>query len=124
MKDIKVGTMLIGVSDLNKSRSFYEKVFGIETIEFRPPFMQGKLGDTEFNIEENASYRDSDWASKNIATRKSFTFQVGDIYKFIDEAKKAGARIVKEPTKQEWGWYEAIIADMDGNEFVIDQEIK
>lgn len=124
MKDIKVGTMIIGVSDLNKSRSFYEKVFGIETIDFRPPFMQGKLGDIEFNIEENASYRGYDWASKNIGTRKSFTFEVVDIYKFVDEAKEAGARIVKEPMKQEWGWYEAIIADADDNEFVIDQEIK
>ncbi len=124
MKDIKIGVMLIGVTDLTKSKSFYEKAFGIETIDFRPPFMQGKLGDIEFNIEENAPYRDPEWASKNIGTRKSFTFQVDDILKFLDVAKEAGGRIIEEPIKREWGWCDAIIADTDGNEFVIEQEIK
>ncbi len=122
--NIKVGVLLIGVADLNKARSFYEKVFGIETVEFRPPFMRGKLGDVEFNIEENADYRRPDWVSKNIGGRKTFTFEVDDIFEFLSRAKEAGAVIIDEPVKQSWGWYDATISDMDGNEFVIEQEIK
>lgn len=120
---IKLGVLLIGVIDLNKSRPFYEKVFGIETVEFRPPFMQGKLGDIEFNIEENAEYRHSNWAKKNIGGRKSFTFQVEDIAAFLKIVTEAGGTVIEEPVKQSWGWYDALISDLDGNEFVIEQKI-
>ncbi|MEK7650846.1 MAG: VOC family protein [Patescibacteria group bacterium] len=123
MQKVKLGVLLVGVSDLNKARPFYENVFGIKVTDFRPPFMQGELGNIEFNIEENAPYRSSDWGIKNIGNRKSFTFQVGDIFKFLEDAEKAGAKVVEKPIKQEWGWYDAVIADMDGNEFVIEQEI-
>lgn len=123
MQSIRLGVLLIGVSDLNKARPFYESVFDIETVDFRPPFMQGKLGEIEFNIEENASYRSSDWAKKNIGNRKSFTLEVDDIFTFLDNAEKAGARVIEKPTKQEWGWYDAVVSDMDGNEFVIEQKI-
>jgi predicted enzyme related to lactoylglutathione lyase len=119
----KVGVLLIGVSHLNKSKNFYEQVFGIETIELRPPFMQGKLGNIEFNIEENDEHRHANWAEKNIGGRKSFTFQVEDIYTFLENVKEAGGTVLEEPIKREWGWYDAVIADLDGNEFVIEQEI-
>lgn len=124
MQKVKLGVLLIGVSDLAKAKPFYETVFGIKTTDFRPPFMQGELGDVEFNIEENAPYRSLDWGSKNIGNRKAFTFEVEDIFVFLSEAEKAGAKVVEKPIKQEWGWYDAVIADMDGNEFVIEQEIK
>ncbi len=123
MQKIKVGVMLIGVTDLNIAKPFYEKVFGMEIAEFRPPFMQAKLGDSEFNIEENAPYREKDWAKHNIGSRKAFTFEVEDIFEFIKNAKDNGAVLIQEPVKQAWGWYDAVIADPDGNEFVIEHEI-
>ena len=123
MQKTEIGVMLIGVKDLSKAKPFYEKVFGIEVVDFRPPFMEGKLGDVEFNIEENADYRIEGWAKHNIGTRKSFTFQVDDIFEFIKNAKEAGASVVIEPVKQHWGQYEAVIADPDMNEFIIEQEI-
>ncbi len=118
------GTILIGVSDLNKARPFYENVLGLVFDEFRPPFASATLGDIEFNIEENAPYRSADWAQKNIGGRKSCTFQVEDIFFFLKEAAGQGARVVHEPVKQSWGWYDAVVADADGNEFVIEQEAK
>lgn len=124
MKKVGLGALIVGVKDLNRAKPFYENVFGVKTLEFRPPFMQAKLGDIELNIEENTPKRGSDWALKNIGNRKSFTFEVGDIFKFPDEAERAGARIIEKPIKQEWGWYDAVIADPDDNEFVIEQEIK
>ena len=124
MQKVTFGTILIGVSDLNKARPFYESVFGLVFDEFRPPFASATLGDVEFNIEENADYRASDWAQKNIGTRKSCTFQVEDIFAFMKDATASGATIVKEPIKQKWGWYDGVIADEDGNEFVIEQEAK
>jgi predicted enzyme related to lactoylglutathione lyase len=124
MNKIKLGSLLIGVSDLNQARIFYEKVFGMQTIEFRPPFMQANLNGMEFNIEEDADYRNKDWAKNNIGGRKAFSFYVDDIFDFISEARAYGAIVVEEPKKEPWEWYDAVIADSDGNEFVISQEIK
>ncbi len=122
MQKIKLGALLIGVTDLNKAKVFYEKVFGIQTVEFRPPFMQGKLGDIEFNIEEDAPGRSDGWAAKNIGTRKSFSIQVEDIFEFVKNAEENGAKIIEKPKKQTWGWHDAVIADLDGNEVVVEQE--
>lgn len=124
MQKVTFSTILIGVSDLNKARPFYEKVLGLQFDEFRPPFASARLGDIEFNIEENADYRASDWAQKNIGGRKSCTFHVKDIFSFMKDASAQGARVVHEPVKRHWGWYDGVIADADGNEFVIEQEAK
>ena len=124
MQKVTLGSILIGVSDLNKARPFYENVLGFVFDEFRPPFASAMLGDIEFNIEENADYRALDWAQKNIGGRKSCTLQVENIFTFLKEAAEQGGRVLKEPVKQTWGWYDAVIADIDGNEFVIEQEAK
>ena len=121
-QSITLSMNLIGVSNLKKARQFYEKVLGMRFIEFRPPFAEATLGKAVFNIEEPASYREKDWAKKNIGGRKSCVFQVTNIKSFLAKAQKAGATIVKQPQLQHWGWIDAVIADADGNEFCIEQE--
>ena len=54
MPMLKISTILIGVSDLNNARPFYEKAFGFVFDEFRPPFASATFDEIEFNIEENA----------------------------------------------------------------------
>jgi predicted enzyme related to lactoylglutathione lyase len=121
---VKVSSILIGVSDLNKARPFYENVFGMKFDEFRPPFASATLGDTEFNIEENASYRPSDWSTLYIGGRKQVSFKTDDLDAFLKQAELSGAKIIKEIETKPWGWKESIIADPDGNEFIIEQEIQ
>ncbi|MSR73051.1 hypothetical protein EXS61_00365 [Candidatus Parcubacteria bacterium] len=120
---IKVSSILIGVADLNKSKSFYEEIFGMTFDEFRPPFASAKLDDVEFNIEENADYRSKDWASNYIGGRKQVSFQVDNLEQFLQKVSDFGAKIVQQIETKPWGWKEAIIADIDGNEFIIEQEI-
>jgi predicted enzyme related to lactoylglutathione lyase len=120
---IKVSSILIGVSDLNKARPFYEQVFAMTFNEFRPPFASATLNDVEFNIEENAVYRSSDWAKLYVGGRKQVSFQTDNLEQFIQQARSFGATVVKEPVDQPWGWKEAIIADFDNNEFIIEQEL-
>ncbi len=120
---IKLSSLLIGVSDLNKARPFYEQVFGVTFDEFRPPFASFILGGVEFNVEENTPTRSANWAEYHIGTRKQFSFQVDDLEVFLIQAKQAGATIVQQPELKPWGWKEAIIADPDQNEFLIEQEV-
>jgi predicted enzyme related to lactoylglutathione lyase len=119
---IKISSILIGVSDLKKARPFYEKVFGFVFDEFRPPFASAMLGDTEFNIEEDAEYRHSEWGKKNVGGRKSVTFEVDDLEAFLNVVVQEGGVVIEKPEKQPWGWYNAVIADLDGNEFVVEKQ--
>ncbi|MES2470777.1 MAG: VOC family protein [Patescibacteria group bacterium] len=119
---LKVSSILIGVSDLNKARPFYENVFGMKFEEFRPPFASAVLDGIEFNIEENASYRSSDWAELYIGGRKQVSFETDNLENFLKQAESLGAKIIKDIETKPWGWKEAIIADLDGNEFIIEQE--
>ena len=120
---IRLGMNIIGVSDLTKSRSFYEHVLGMTFTEFRPPFAEAILGKAVFNIEEDSTEREKGWKQKHIGGRKSCTFQVSNMTTFLAKAIKAGATIIKQPEKRPWGWIDAVIADRDGNEFGIEQEI-
>ncbi len=120
---IQVSSILIGVSNLTLSRPFYENLLEMRFNEFRPPFASALLGDVEFNIEEDADYRKKDWAKMYVGGRKNVSFQVEDLDDFLKKTLAFGARIVQSAEEKPWGWNEAIIADRDGNEFIIEQEI-
>ncbi|MBM3232778.1 VOC family protein [Candidatus Pacearchaeota archaeon] len=57
-----------------------------------------------------------------IGGRSSAIFDVDDIHEFIEKCEKQSVQIVIRPVKQFWGSWNAVIADPDGNEFIIDQE--
>lgn len=120
---IKVSSILIGVSDLTKSKPFYEEILGMTFDEFRPPFSSARLGNVEFNIEENADYRAKDWAENYIGGRKQVSFHVDDLEAFLSKVSDFGGKIIQKSETKPWGWKEAIIADSDGNEFIIEQEL-
>lgn len=119
---ISLSMNLIGVTNLQKAKSFYENVFGMKFIEFRPPFAEATLGKAVFNIEEPTPYREKSWSKQHIGGRKSCVFHVADMKQFLTKAQKEGARIITQPKLQPWGWIDAVIADLDGNEFGIEQE--
>lgn len=118
---IKISSILIGVNNLEKAKPFYEKVFGFVFDEFRPPFASATLDDVEFNIEENAPVRDKDWSTRNIGTRKNVSFETDDLNNFLKVVTDNGGKVIKVPTDTPWNWRESIIADPDGNEFLIEQ---
>jgi lactoylglutathione lyase len=125
-KDMRpnLGTVLIGVQNLEKSKMFYENAFGMIIDEFRPPFMEGHLGDNlVFNIEENDDIRDVGWKERNIGTYKNSILSVPDMKLFIQKVRAHGGSLIQEPKKMPWGYTEAHIIDPDGNIFVIESKI-
>lgn len=120
---LKISSILIGVTNLEQARPFYEKVFGMEFQEFRPPFASAYLDGLEFNIEEDADYRSSDWAKTYIGGRKHISFQTDNLEAFLEITERNGAKIIQSIETKPWGWKEAIIADPDGDEFIIEQEV-
>jgi predicted enzyme related to lactoylglutathione lyase len=119
---LKISSILIGVKDLNKSKRFYEEVFEFKFEEFRPPYAMACFDGVEFNIEENAPSRSDTWARLNVGGRKSVTFLTDDLLKFLSNAEQHGAEILEPATAKPWGYIEAVIADPDGNQFLIEQQ--
>ena len=116
-------SILIGVNNLIKSKEIYENIFGMQFVELRPPFAQANLNGLEFNIEENTDYRDKDWSDKNIGNRKSISFEVDNIEEMKIKVLENNCKIIKDIEIMPWGYKEMIFADIDNNEFMIEQKI-
>jgi predicted enzyme related to lactoylglutathione lyase len=58
----------------------------------------------------------------NVGQRSSAIFAVPNMKAFIAKCRKLKVKIVVEPVQQLWGGWNAVIADPDGNEFIIDQD--
>ena len=123
MSQIKLSANIIFVTDLARAKQWYEEVMGMKSIDYRPPeFLEMTLGKDHFYIESENPKRAPGFQKVQIGIRSSAIFAVEDIHQFIEQAKKLGTKIVVEPVQQFWGDWNAVIADPDGNEFVIDAE--
>jgi len=120
---IKLNSILIGVSDIMKAKPFYEKVFGVEFSEVRPPFSCFTMNGIEFNIEEISPERAPGWAEKYIGTDKPISFEVDDTDAFLKVVVENGGKIISNPIERPWGWKDGEFADLDGNVFIIEQEL-
>ena len=95
----------------------------MEVVEYRPPeFLEMKLGDATFYIETHNDKRERGFKEASIGGRMSAVFAVDHLKDLIEELRAKGVRIVVEPVQQFWGGWNAVIADPDGNEFVLDDD--
>ena len=121
---ISLGANLIGVKNITKAQEWYTKVFGMKTVECRPPeFLEMKLGTNTFYIETKNPKRAKGFEEEfRVGERSSAIIAVSNMQAFIQKCKKLKVKILVQPIKQFWGGWNAVIADPDGNEFIIDQD--
>ena len=111
------------VTDLERAKKWYADVFGMEVVEYRPPeFLEMKLGEAIFYIETYNEKRAEGFKDTHIGGRMSAIFAVRHLKGVIETRRGMGVHIVVEPVQQFWGGWNAIIADPDGNEFVLDDD--
>lgn len=121
--NIKLGANLIFVSDLERAKSWYENIFGMETVQYKPPeFLQMKLGANTFYIETKSDKRAEGFQDVQIGGRSSMVFAIDNIQEVIRELKQKNVKVIVEPVQQFWGDWNAVIADPDGNEFILDDD--
>lgn len=120
---IKFSSILIGTKNLEKARGFYENLLGVKFAEFRAPFASFEFDGIEFNVEEDDDYRKPNWADMYIGGRKPFSFEVTDLDEFLKNAELLGAKVIQSPENKPWGWKEAVLADLDDNEFIVEQRV-
>lgn len=123
MNKFELSANIFFVTDLERSKKWYEDIFGMEVVEYRPPeFLEMKLGDKTFYIETYNEKRSEGFKEVHIGGRMSAIFAVNNLKDVIEELRKKDVKIVVEPVQQFWGGWNAIIADPDGNEFVLDDD--
>ncbi len=115
--------VLIGVRDILKSKAFYENVLGVIFDEVRPPFSNFYLDGIEFMVEENISEREENWPERYIGRDMGVCLQTENMDAFLQGVVTHGGTIVKDPIQKPWGSLEGKFADLDGNIFIIEQEV-
>ncbi len=125
MEKIRLSANIIYVTDLPRAKAWYEKNFGMKTLEYSPPeFLEMSLGDQIFYIETENPKRPEGFREVSVGGASSAIFAVDDLKKTVEDLRSKGVKIVAEPVEPFWGGLVAKVADPDGNCFTLDQEVK
>jgi catechol 2,3-dioxygenase-like lactoylglutathione lyase family enzyme len=117
----RVTLITLGVSDLKKSRAFYEKAFGWKPLPASDDnivFFQ--LNGLQFALFPDHALAEDAGISEKGTGFKKFSLahnlrsekEVDDL---ITELESKGVTIVKRPQKVFWGGYSSYVSDPDGN---------
>jgi hypothetical protein len=77
----------------------------------------------EFDIEENDANRSADREQNNVWWVKPLSFHTDDVDGFLKHVLAHWWTIIKHPENKPRGWREAKFSDLDGNIFMVEQEI-
>ncbi len=116
----RISIITLGVADVLRSRGFYEKGLGIKPLEFSNQYIVFyRMGSVWLALySREALAKDATVASEgngfpgftiahNVRTKS-------EVDKVLEEARSAGAKIIKNPQIAEWGGYSAYFSDPDG----------
>jgi uncharacterized protein len=119
----RVNLITLGVSDLGRSRRFYEAL-GWKTnagpdddvVFFQAGEMVVALWDRERLAQDSCVEDPPGWGGVTLAVNFGSPEEVDRATK---EAREAGARIGREPVETFWGGYSSVIVDPDGHPWEI-----
>ena len=117
--DQRLSLVTLGISNLERARRFYEALGwktgaeeGDNVAFFQAGCMVVALWGREQLAEDSAVADSPGWGGVTLAYNTRSTDEVDQV---IEEARKAGATIGREPAETFWGGYSAIFLDPDGH---------
>ena len=117
--DQRVSLVTLGVADLVRARAFYEALGwvtraepGDDVVFFQAGGMVVALWSRKKLADDSAVDDSGGWGGVTLAHNVHSPAEVDSV---IDEARRAGARIGREPAETFWGGYSAIFIDPDGH---------
>jgi uncharacterized protein len=117
--DQRLSLITLGISDLDRSRKFYEALgwtTGAKEADDVAFFQAGgmivALWDRGKLAEDSVVKDSGGWGGVTLAYNTRSTDEVDTV---IEEARAAGATIGREPAETFWGGYSAIFIDPDGH---------
>ncbi len=121
--DQRLSLITLGVSDLARARAFYEAL-GWHTnaapdddvVFFQAGDMILALWDRARLAEDSCVEDTPGWGGVTLALNLGSREEVDAV---VEEARRAGARIGREPDETFWGGYSAVIVDPEGHPWEI-----
>ena len=118
---VSMTAVMLGVEDLDRSKSFYREGLGCAIDQDFPRFVSFDLGDGSSSLalyEREATAQDAGVSSEGSGFRGvSFHFVV-DSSDMVDDtlskAVAAGGKVVREAAQAKWGGYFGYFSDPDG----------
>ena len=116
----RMSIITLGVSNLKKSRSFYENLgWNIATEEQADNIVAFNLQSFVLALYPKEGLAKDVGIEMDTSSIPSFTlaYNVGseeEVDRVIDKVQAIGAKIIKEPQKVFWGGYSSYFADPDG----------
>ncbi len=119
----KLGPIIIGASDLERAKKFYEVVFRLVIENDDQHYVSARgIDGTHSELEEDSEKRFPHWKERNIGTYKNSEFQVPNMTLFLEAVVSNGGKVVSQPVSRPWGDICAEFADPDGNIFLVSQK--
>jgi predicted lactoylglutathione lyase len=115
----RINLITLGVRDLGRARAFYEGI-GWESgagpeddvVFFQAGDMVVALWDRARLAEDSGVEDGGGWGGVTLAVNFHSQAEVDET---IEEARAAGARIVREPAETFWGGYSGVFVDPEGH---------
>ncbi len=115
----RVSLVTLGVSDLARSRAFYEELGWVpssqttdDVVFFQAGGMVLGLWDRAQLAEDSGVADSGGWGGVTLAHNVG---SPGEVDRVISEARAAGAEIPREPSATFWGGYSGVFVDPDGH---------
>lgn len=115
----RISLITLGVADLGRARRFYERLGwrtnagpDDEVVFFQVGDMVFALWDRGRLAEDSCVEDSGGWGGVTLAVNVSSPEEVDAI---TEEARKAGARIGREPAETFWGGYSSAFVDPEGH---------
>ena len=117
--DLGIGSINIGVTDLDRAVGFYRDVLGLE-LQFSEPthaYARFDLGGVNFGVISHDISNPE--AAAFTGRHTGLNLEVADLDTAVGALKARGVSFAMEPTRQPWGAYMALLSDPDGNLFYL-----
>jgi catechol 2,3-dioxygenase-like lactoylglutathione lyase family enzyme len=119
----RISLITLGVRDLARARAFYESLGwstrakpGDDVVFFQAGGMVLALWDRASLAEDSGVEDGGGWGG---ITPAHNVRAPGEVDAVIEQARAAGAAILREPAETFWGGYSAVFADPDGHPWEI-----
>jgi len=114
----RISFVTLGVADLARAKAFYEELgwrpslVVEETVFFQANGMAFVLWDRGKLAEDNAVDDRGGWGGVGLAHNLGSPQEVDEL---VEQARRAGATITREPGRRPWGGYSGVFVDPDGH---------
>ena len=118
--DVRIGSINIGVTDLDRAVGFYRDVLGLKLLFSEPSHRYARFDVGGVNFGVIAHDVSNPEAAAFAGRHTGLNLAVQDLDRAFQALKSKGADFAMEPTRQPWGAYMALLSDPDGNLFYLE----